>query len=426
MAFIETTKRGRTVYLVRWNYRDKSIDGKPYDQRQFVNKREALAWHRKVAAEPATIAGTLTVAQVWQRFLDGPVRDLPVSTQRDYEQVGRLHLIPGLGRERADRLMPQKAAVWRNTLRQRGYASLGPERKPGDDRPRAKRPARPVSAPTVNKVIRIVRSGFRWARGEGLTSCMVFEDLRGVKDRRPPEERRPEPYAYDHDQLEALRKACLTIMQRSIIDGVADSGLRRGEAFALCRDCIELDGDEDVWIHVRRALDKDGKFKQPKTYERRSILVLDDGARAIREWLAVGGFTTDYVPDDRFELFAADAELVWRNEDGTSLNTTWDSGHAGQRKRVPGTDDEWYVTPGIRSRSGIWVRMSELRDTFVLTIMLSGATDIEVTATIGHESVDTTRRHYFKFRKVAQHALRDRANAKRRELRDLVRASRTA
>jgi integrase len=408
VTLIEKTRRGKPLFRVRWNYRDRGIDGKPYDERDFTSKTAARAWDKKVSADPASATATLTIRQVCEMFLAGPIAEGPSSTYDDYEGVFRLHVYPGIGKKRADRLTPIEASQWRTKLSTTGFASLGPERAPGDKRPRAKRPARPVKAPTAGKVIRIVRSAMRWARGEGYTSCRVFEDLRPPKDRRPHAERRSEPYAYDSDEMDAIVAACETLMEKTIVLLAKDSGLRRSELFALCWDKVDLD---DGYVHVHRAFDKDGSFKDPKTYEVRSVAVLEDGLAALRDWADVARPAGDL------------AQLVFRNEDGSSLHTNWDSGYAGQRKKDARGDE--YVSDGIRSRSGIWLRLHELRDTFVFTIIMSGASDMEVTVTVGHQSLETTRKHYFRFLKVAQEDLRIRANRQMRNMRELVKQART-
>lgn len=376
MAFIELTRNGRPLYRVRWNYRDPSIDGRPYDQREFRNRAEAVAWHRSVSRDHITAPGIARVSHIAQVYLERHVATLELSTQADYEQAIRMRINPGLGTKVADRLTARDTTAWLRVLTTKGY--------PHTDHLGRRQPAKYTSVPTANKTLRIAKAMMRWARAEGLTTCRAFEDTRSLRDRRPREERRSRARAYTPAELDRLVASCQRLMEATIILVGADSGLRRSELFALCWDCVDLEEGE---IHVRRALDRRGGFKDPKTHERRTVPLLDDGLDALRHW----------------RQHAPPTDLVFPAADGRPLHTTWDSGHQ----------------PAIRERSGIHLQLNELRDTYASTIITSGASDVEVTMAVGHKSVQTTRDHYFEWFEPSRNSLRARANAVRRQQRAL-------
>lgn len=368
MAFIETAQDGRPLYIVRWNYRHKSHDGKPYDQRKFRDEQKAKQWHRQVT--PGTRSGRVTIAHICEVWLEEHVSTLALRTQSDYRQAVQLRIRPGLGSRHPDKLTPREASQWVRSMK--------------------------VSAPLANKTLRIVKAMMRWARAEGLTTCMAFEDTRGIRDKRAREDRRAQARAYTPPEVDRLVAACATLMEATIILVGKDSGLRRSELFALCWDCVDM---RKGLIHVRRSLDSDGGFKEPKTYERRTVPLLEDGLQALKKWRKV----------------APKTDLVFCTREGRPVHAVWESRHAGKYvERKKGR----VLTDGIRSRSGMHIELNHLRDTYASTIIAAGAQDAEVTIALGHESVETTRRHYADWMEPSRELLADRANRVLREMRE--------
>lgn len=375
MALIETTRQGRPYYIVRWNYRDKSLDGKPYDERSFRKASEAKAWDRKVnRQQPGAGSGRVRVHHIVDEWLELHVSTLEQRTRKDYEQAARLRIRPGIGPKVADKLTPLDASRWVRTMQETG-----------------------TEAPTVNKTLRIAKAMLRWARSEGMTTCTALEDTRGVRDRRPREERRQQARAYTDSEIDDLVAACPLMIEKTVILVGKDSGLRRSELFALGWDCVDLRGEV---IHVRRALDADGSFKDPKTHERRTVPLLRDGVKALREW----------------RKHAPKTELVFTQADGRPLQTVWESRHAGQYKTR--RNGERYLTDGIRKRSGIHLELNHLRDTYASALLFDGeATDADITMALGHKSVQTTRDHYADWFEPRRDTLAERINRKRDERR---------
>jgi integrase len=389
VSLITTQKAGRPLYIVRWNYRPRSIDGKPYDEKSFRDQREAERWDKKHGKQRQGTHRRLRVADLADLWLDEYVsHHCDASTYDDYEQAVRMRIRPGIGRLVADLITPQQAKAFRDKMLAEGFAHIDhtgrrPRGHDGSKLPTGRsRPARPLTAPMVNKTLRITKALFRWARSEGYTTCTAFEDTRGVKDKRPIVDRRPGPYAYTHDEVEAVVHAAEDLMIATLVKVVVDSGLRRSELFALCWDAVDLDTGT---ISVVRALDRKGGFKDPKTHERRTVPVLEDGLDALRVW-------ANHAPDH---------SLVFLTEQGTPLHTTWDSRYL----------------PPLREGSGIRFNLHEGRDTYASQIIAAGATDVEVAIAGGWENVQTVRDHYSVWLDSRKTDIAARANALKRAAR---------
>lgn len=369
-TFIETTSAGRPLYVVRWAYRDRSIDGKPYDQRTFRDEREATKFHKGLERLDVQVgAGRRTkIATIADAWLEHHVPTTSLRNQADAEQCVRIAITPGLGTKVADRLTTGDITAWQRMLVREGYPHL-------DHRGR-RRAARPEAIPTANKRLRHLRAMMRWARLENLTTCRSIDDVPELRDTRPAEQRRPGARPYTLDELDALEAGCSTMLDATLVLVAAHSGLRRSELFALCWDAVDLD---EGLIHVRRSLDADGSFKEPKTYERRTVPVFDEGLIPLRRW-------RDHAPD---------TALVFPAIDGGPLHTTWDSSHI----------------PGIRERSGIHLQLNECRDTYATRLIVEcNASEAEVTIAVGHENIQTTRRHYAAWLAPDRQMLRERGN----------------
>jgi integrase len=381
-TFIDTTRDGSPLYRVRWNYRDKTIDGKPYDQREFRDLRKAKAWKKQVErAEAPARGGRILVADIADAWLAQHVARLPGKRSRDdAEQTVRMRIKPGLGSKVADRVTPGDGNRWLQSLVDTGYTHL-------DHTGTIRRPARAASIPTANKALRYMRAMMRWGRGQDMTTCRAFDDVRELRDRRTSGERRTRARAYTADELDLIVASCDTLLDAAAIQLAAATGLRRSELFALCWECIDLEGG---YVSVERALDSDGSFKAPKTYEERRVQILDDEALdTLRAW-------RDAAPN---------IDIVFSTVDGRTLHTTWDSGHL----------------PGIRKRSGIHVQLGECRDTFASWLIAVGATAEELKMAMGHENVQTTLSHYSEWLRGRTTDLRALVTAARRANRSLAR-----
>lgn len=69
VALIRTTKNGKPLFRVRWNYRDRSIDGKAYDEKDFRRETDALRFDAQKNPEQSSLTERVTVHEVCQHWL---------------------------------------------------------------------------------------------------------------------------------------------------------------------------------------------------------------------------------------------------------------------------------------------------------------------------------------------------------------------
>lgn len=390
-----------TRYRVRWNYRPKNIDGKPCDERDFAPSREkeARAFHASLEASPSAPRGGRRVMDIMTAYLaSDEYAAHELRTRNDIETCIRKHIIPGLGAIEHSRIEPAMVKKFLKDLTLTGFAHLS---KPDDSiaDPKARRAAqkartaRRVAVPTANKVLRWSKAIMRWARVEGLTKSYAFDEVKTLPDRRPKAERRKPPRAYSDDEKLVLLEACETLQERTVLEVDWDSGMRRGELFAF-------HWEQALWgtqeIHVDRALDVDGSVKDVKTHEDRVVSVLDDGWAALQRWAV-------HIADARGVPIAELTGFVFHTDDDRPLDAVWEARHAGQyvkRRPVdrPGTksaEEVLVLTDGIRRRSGIHLELGHCRDTYAAELLATpGVGAEELKFAMGHETVETTLRHY--------------------------------
>lgn len=350
MGVVKTTRRGRTIYIVRWNYRSRSVDGKPYDAREFSRAADARAYHRRMVGKEAP-TGRATIAELYQYWTDSNIEGWSRNTYRGYVGTGATHIIPHIGKHSADRLTPRIVSEWMTTLRTT------------------------TSAATCNKALRALRAMLRWARAQGLTDCRAADDARGFRQPRPAA-----PVAYTPTDVERLANACELLRDATLIRVAAYTGLRKSELLALDWRDVDLTART---LSVTRALDIDRSFKEPKSHESRTVPILAPGVRALEEWAKHG-----------------DTGLVFPGKDGRPLQPrNWDRDVLGRKTtdpeyRTAKNGDRVSLKAGIRVKTGIDLQLHQLRDTYASILLASRAPVVDVQAAMGHESINTTLRHY--------------------------------
>lgn len=407
-----------TGYRVRWNYRPKSIDGRPHDERDFVANREAeaRAFWAALQANPTAPGRRDRMMDLLATYMESPeFGQLEQRTRRDIEACVRKHITPAIGTIKHSRLTSLDVIEMLETMTSTGYPHLS---KPTGDDPVARASsqrrlaARPVSVPTANKTLRYLKAIMRWARPRGYTTSYAVDEVQGLKDLRPKSARRAPARAYTDDEKDRLRAACATHQELTVVELDWDSGLRRGELFALHWDQVLWDEQE---IHVNRALNPDGSTKDPKTHEVRFAPVFDDGWAELARWAAVCAQQRGCEVEDL-------DGFVFLTRDGRPLDGVWEQQHAGryvQRSPTtkPGTKGvpTRVLTDGIRKRSGIHLELGHCRDTYASELINSGVEAEELKMAVGHETLETTLRHYGAW-----------LRARRKQLQSLVRAAREA
>lgn len=380
-------------YRVRWNYRPKSIDGKPYDERDFALSREKQAreLHAGLEASPSAPRGGARVMDIMAAYLaSAEYAAHELRTRNDIETCIRKHITPGIGSIKHNRLEPTDVKRFLRDLTTTGFAHLS---KADENGKQVNRPARKVEVPTANKVLRWLKAIMRWARVEGLTKSYAVDEVKALKDKRPKAKRRKPARAYTDDEKKRLIAACVTLQERTVLEVGWDSGMRRGELFAFHWEQVQWESQE---IHVDRALDVDGSVKDVKTHEDRFVPVLDDGWTALDRWAEHIAAARGCDVDD-LEGF------VFLTDDGRPLDAVWESQHAGhyverrptKKAGTKGSDPVRVLTEGIRLRSGIHLELGHCRDSYASELLATpevGAEELKIA--MGHETLETTLRHY--------------------------------
>ena len=268
------------------------------------------------------------------------------STYRSYETYVRVHLIPGLGQRRLDRL---SAADIRAFLNAKRATHLAPR--------------------TIQYLHAILRAALSQAVRDDLVPrnvAKLVETPRAPRAEVQPlsvEESKQLLAAAARDRLHAFYAVALAM------------GLRRGEALGLRWDDIDF---EVGVLHVRRALqyvDRKLAFVDPKTSRsRRSIPMPDVCVRALtahrtrqaEERLAAGSKWQDH-------------NLVFATVIGTPLDPRNVSRRFGNLCRIA----------GIRH-----IRLHDLRHTCATLLLAQGVAPRVVMETLGHSGISLTMNTY--------------------------------
>lgn len=232
-----------------------------------------------------------------------------------------------------------------------------------------------TSAATSNKALRTLRAMLRWGRLEGTTETRVADDTRQLPqpEPSPPHPRTPQ-------EIETLARAAELLRDATLIRVGAYSGLRIGELLALEWAAVDLDAG---WINVHRALDADGTIKGPKNGPRMTKL-LDPGVKALKA----------------YRKKAPDTDLAFPSTTGGPIGNIYRDVVNPIRKASKITDFEPH----------------QLRDTYASILAHAGVTEQIATVWLGHESIQTTRKHYLGLVPEMADKLAERANAFLRSL----------
>lgn len=347
MALITTTKNGRPLYRVRWNYRDRSIDGKPYDERDFRDEAEAYAFDARKNHDTSSVTERITVHEACQHWLDLHVEGLELRTIKHYRAEVNLRIRPGLGSRRLATLTPAVITRWRRDL------------------------LAEHSANSANKALQALKAMNRWARGEGISTNRSFDDVKPLSV-----EPAAEPNPYKPSEIDAIASAFPRMRDRTLVLVAAYSGLRWSELVALEWRDVDLDAKQPT-IRVARSLDLGKGFqrKAPKSGKARTTLLLNPGAIALREWRQ---HTTNHKG------------VVFPSRSGNPLGSAW--------YKHDKSSDEPTAQDGplgrARKLTGIHIEPHQLRDTFASIMVASGVGEIELAEMMAHASLQTTRKHY--------------------------------
>lgn len=167
-----------------------------------------------------------TVRGYLGRWLQAKRGQLRPRTYTSYEQVVRLHLLPGLGHVRLAKLSPQDVAAWFRVHADEGAG------------PRSIQYARTVLRAALNQAL-------RWE--------LVSRNAAALTD--PPRHRPRQIQPLTPEQAKTLLRAVIGHRLEALITVALGLGLRRGEALALHWDAVDLEAGV---LSVRHTLDWKG------------------------------------------------------------------------------------------------------------------------------------------------------------------------
>jgi len=200
---------------------------------------------------------------------------------------------------------------------------------------------------TVNRRLAALSRYCAWARAQGLLQGDPTEEVQGVRQVKPA------PKALGAPELRRLlREVHKRGVPRDIalLELLANTGLRAGEATQLTREDIELSARKGK-VTVRSG--KGAKYRQ--------VPLNADARRALEEYLAV------------------------RPQTGTPAFFVGQRGHGLTPSAI------WRVVKQYGQRAGLEISPHTLRHTFGTRLVRGKAVDlVTVAAMMGHESLDTT------------------------------------
>lgn len=331
-------KRASGRYRVRVYHRGREIASKTFDR-----KCDAVLWER--AQKHALASGTwvalaergVTLAE-WYSTWRAAYHQRKLSTETGAEALWRLHIVPAFGRRPVATISHTEVATWARAL-------VG-KRSP---------------------------STARQALGE-LRRCLDAAVRANIITRNPctgvklPTAQPGEPHPLTREEVGALVEAMPTERDRVLVLVAAYGGLRWGELAAL--RVADLSRDRASVRVARSASAVAGVIHEGpvKTYAARTVPLPRFVAAAVSEWI------TSASLDRRSRLFPSAA--------GGPL----DGGNWTRRVFKPAL-----VRAGL---DGQGITPHCLRDTAASLAIADGASAVAVAALLGHQSAQTTLRHY--------------------------------
>jgi integrase len=388
VALITTTKAGRPLYRVRWNYR--TVDGREvFDEKDFRSKSAAKAFDKRVVAATSTSTERITVAELAEQWLVRHVsavdhegtRRLAKRTEKDYREQLRLRILPLLGHMRCARLTPAILADWQQQALAMERTERARERDASGKLIRVERTVL-TSPAVVNKSLNTLKAMIRWGRSQGLADNRAIDDVRRLPQAKP---KPPKPYA--PDEIDRIATGCELLRDATLVYVGAYSGLRWSELCALEWRDVDL---EAATIDLARTLDIDRTTKEPKSGEQRIVPVLDPGIEALRAW-------REHAPD---------TDLVFPDQNGKPLRSNW---YRHDRTTTEVTSEDRNLGR-IRKACGIHFEPHQLRDTYASLLIQSGIGEAELTLWLGHKDIATTLRNYGRLFERRKTALAVKAN----------------
>lgn len=329
-------------------YVNATVNGKQRGRGGFKLKKDAEARLRKVREEIASgtqDAPVSTFAEYSEKWMADYVKpNVRQKTARDYEAIIRVHLVPAFG----DKLLTEiRPADVQQFLADQSRREISPAK---DDEP-----ARILAPSSANKHLVILKGMLVRAVEWGY---LRESPARFVKKLREPH---VEMDFYGPEEVQRLLEAC-TAGNRLLFATAVFCGLRQGELLGLQWGDIDL---LKGVLYVRRSYHPAFGFGEPKSAA---------GRRAV------------HLPPDLSEMFRyegfskAPEDLVFTNREGKPID--------------PSQLVRFQFHP-VMARAGLRrIRFQDLRHTYATMMIATGASPKLLQQQMGHESIETTFRHY--------------------------------
>jgi integrase len=278
-----------------------------------------------------------TTLREWsERYMTTTVHLRP-KTRAAYPSLLRTTILPSLGDKQVGRLRPIDVQEWVASMHARG-----------------------LSASRIRQGYRLLSQMMAAAEDSGLTARTPCRRI------RLPRMEEHEPNILTREQVAALAAACRPPYDL-LVEVLAYSGLRIGEALALRRESVDLLGGRLI---VRESLSEaNGQitFQTPKNHQQRAVTVPAFLLRRLREHL-----DANLAADPRALLFVGATGEPMR--------------HAGVMRRA------WL--PAVAASGLVGVTPHDLRATHASWVIDEGGSVMDAAARLGHAAGTVTTRHY--------------------------------
>jgi len=327
----------------RWQVRYPGTDGMPQTApRTFETKADAGRYLARIESDLARgllvdhRLGKVTVREWAERFMPTTAHLKP-KTRASYASLLKATILPVLGDVPVGRLRPIDVQEWASGLAARG-----------------------LSASRVRQSYRLLSQIMAAAEDSGLVAITPCRRI------RLPRVDESEPRILTREEVDAVAAACRPPYDL-LVQTLAYSGLRIGEALALRRNSIDVLGRRLI---VRQSLSDAGgqlTFETPKNHQQRSVTLPSFLVQHLVRHL------DDHVDGDP-------RALLFTGETGQPLR------YSSVFRRA------WQ--PAIEATGLYGVTPHDLRATHASWVIDGGGSVMDAAARLGHAAGTVTTRHY--------------------------------